>query len=146
MRQIILTEEQKARWMAWAAVLDAEAYSQARGRLKSLNGGNCCLGVLCEVYQPPIGGEAGWQELQDGYAFGVAVSADTPLDTDELDPPKAVADWAGLDRDTSCWFASCNDTWGLSFTQIATVIRHAVRDDELPETRDEALELIIKEG
>lgn len=41
--------------LKWAAALRSGEFKQGRGRLRTSDGGHCCLGVACELYRRETG-------------------------------------------------------------------------------------------
>lgn len=119
----------------WADALDSEEFVQGTGALAKWVGNpnrrqfrHCCLGVLCEV----------------------AVRNGLPLEIEETNGgrmyngftaylPDAVIEWAGMDTETHpeypevnpdtgeivgrTSFATANDSFGVTFPELAKVIR-----------------------
>lgn len=111
------------RMLGWAEELESGKYSQVQRRLKEGNIGRCCLGVACDYSS--VGQ---WQ-------------GDTYVSNEQHDSvclPSSVAEYLGLSEGEDPWiltsesdlnmsFAGCNDSLGLSFKEIAFLIRESVR-------------------
>ncbi len=107
-----------AEWKAkWVEALRSGNYQQAQHRLKKIvivDGqpamGLCCLGVLCEVYDPSILADApditGVVYPKTGGGNGMFL-------------PSQVADAADIGQKEQEALVCCNDSWGWSFSQIA---------------------------
>lgn len=146
-------EQQAANREKWLAALRSGEFLQAREALMngSYNEGNyvgvgyCCLGVLCEVFKRETG-LGGWLRDEDDESLE---TADTKFVVDEeldaaygsdtnIQPPPAVAEWAGLVNASSVYgpkptdfgtfsrpsLARANDA-GEPFEEIAAIIESA---------------------
>jgi hypothetical protein len=108
----------------WVEALRSGEYIQDRGQLRSSRG-YCCLGVLCDLYDP-----AGWATY--GHSYDEAM---------RLALPENVAAWAGIMNDPYfisnspdyadfvnetrlnwIYLTSLNDDARMSFAAIADVI------------------------
>ena len=88
----------------WVEALRSGKYKQAKGVLRSMTGGYCCLGVLCDVYRP-----SGWQK--DGlFEFDGRVGGSMLPHT--MNAP------VGLSEDHEGTLVNMNDD-GMSFPGIA---------------------------
>ena len=116
----------------WLTALRSGKYKQGRACLRSSNDEFCCLGVLCDLYDPN-----GWIEMKSGRAdWGYGPDENT------VAQPYFVNDWADLQetivfapdcpllarvRETATWVESwatlpgMNDE-GVPFALIADII------------------------
>lgn len=106
----------------WVNALESGKYTQSKGRLQDQNG-YCCLGVLCDLAVQENVIPAPIFEV-DYYAYGENKSNNYL--------PLKVKEWAGM-KDTSGTYgekgrvlAYKNDTEGLSFKEIAKIIKENV--------------------
>lgn len=107
------TEEQKQRLIAWAEALESGKYSQAMGRLTTLDiegeRGFCCIGVACEVERIP--------RVSDTYVFPserrLAYNADDAWFREKF----------GLSQEDQCKLVKMNDIARKSFKEIAVQLR-----------------------
>ena len=106
----------------WVKALRSGKYKQTRNVLAD-NKGFCCLGVLCDLYQPEYWTYRSYDESLDHLTF---------LNETEV-LPKEVAEWAGLNGDSwdnpnviyknkPTYLATLNDTEKLTFNQTADII------------------------
>jgi len=124
----LMNPEIKKRWLA---ALRSGEYKQGRAKLRTRDT-YCCMGVLCDVLKDDVNGK--WtddEEFKTKYASRA------------LFPPKQIHDLAGFDVSSnavfqaeqvrsitgkgistkgSVGFASLNDTFELSFDEIADII------------------------
>lgn len=117
----------------WVAALRSGKYDQGKGRLRSENGGYCCLGVLCDLYgndlwrfEDYVGddeeedNESDWLMRDWQYAPNKGEEKSTVL-------PPLVMEWAGLPHQNPRiehsynTLAEANDK-GASFDAIADII------------------------
>lgn len=100
----------------WLTALRSGKYKQGRLTLKrvSANGTeHCCLGVLCEI-AVAVGVVSERSEPAESFGSVVHHYGDGAFGL----PPKAVCDWAGLDKETVHGLAYRNDG-GASLSNIA---------------------------
>ncbi len=110
-----MTPEVKERW---AAALESGEYTQARERLRRYGKQMCCLGVLCDLYDPE-----GWRIVDSGtWVF---------IDEEKM-PPEEVLERVGLSFEEAEELAGYNDN-GESFKTIAQHVR-SLPDAEQEET------------
>ncbi len=113
----------------WVAALRSGDYKQGRGSLRH-NDAYCCLGVLCELHAKNTEGEFAkgldgeWAYFADGVGKGVHYPKKDM-------PPRAIMDWAGLDRNgvtfvtingRSAELPTHNDSFDATFDKIADAI------------------------
>lgn len=106
----------------WVKALDSGEYKQTEGKLRDGRDNFCCLGVLCNIhaYDHP---EVAAAQLDSWEYLG----SDTEL-------PEEVMKWAGMQSMTgqikgrSESLIDFNDCHGLTFPQIAKVIRKHWKD------------------
>ncbi len=116
------SKAEKERLLKWADLLDSGRFKQTTGVLCEVKEVSpdvykeafCCLGVLCALHNaetsPKKSNWSGTRYL--GQASWL---------------PGSVEDWIGL-RAGSRYFAKLNDTYQLTFKQIAVVIRRMVKE------------------
>lgn len=94
----------------WIKRLRSGKYTQTTGYLK-INGGHCCLGVLCEI--------AAEQNVvkEENNVFGEF----SLFDGNTGMPNNKVCDWAGIIYDDAEALAQMND-YGSTFDEIANAI------------------------
>lgn len=121
----------------WVDALRSGDYSQTKNLLADSDG-YCCLGVLCEI------------AVQDGVVYrsdGTYFSTEDSHDYSSEELPRAVQEWAGLDRmkfpenpltdvkhihphrpsdRETAHFSELNDDMGYDFAKIADVIDRAL--------------------
>ncbi len=116
---------------AWIAALRDPNRKQAHGVLKSRNGGQCCLGVLCDIaglksvryasgdyhYIGPVRGDEYYAKPPQCVANSVGIGTRGNLEGGW----DSVADWGRLAPDYHN-LMSLNDDLGFNFPQIADVI------------------------
>lgn len=103
----------------WINALRSGDYEQGTQFLKDERGRFCCLGVLCDLYNPE-----GWSSRREKFVFSEGSSENGNYLIPE------VIQWAGLDsrnpstnyRGLNLTLGELNDVWGLTFHQIADVI------------------------
>jgi hypothetical protein len=128
--------ERRARLLMWADALDSGKFRQGNGALreKAPHQGHskyCCLGVACAVYQA-VTGKGMWETGRN-----VANRFIIGKDSGSTLLPRAVAKWFGFGiydfgsnprlQDIGGYTISsvaANDDMGLSFRQIARIVRH----------------------
>jgi hypothetical protein len=110
----------------WIAALVSGEYKQGRNRLKNVEGGYCCLGVLCDLYAKE--GKGRW--TQPLYEFA------TSSESSAGSLPQEVVEWSGISgslgriNDLGTSLAGLNDygpqdgerNTPLTFEEIAYVI------------------------
>jgi hypothetical protein len=118
-----MNAELKAKWIA---ALRSGDYKQGRSRLATVDGGYCCLGVLCEVLELPK------KRVEGGYEFAglscvLSYSITEPLGIDSIgsfEPDEGDERAMGVRTGEVCQAASLamlNDS-GYSFAEIADMI------------------------
>jgi hypothetical protein len=119
----------------WTDALRSGEYEQGKGGLRENT--YCCLGVLCEIARED--GIGDWDERSEatGYAFSCTE------DSDGAHLPEEVWRWAGIsfipedevvnggdpvleisESGSTLSCVSANDTYGLSFEEIADLIEN----------------------
>jgi len=86
----------------WLAALKSGKYRKAKGHLKH-HGRHCCLGVLCDLFDP-----AGWEDHDYGGSTKLYAGRDTT-------PPEEVIEWSGLTELALTRLMNANDEttgWG----------------------------------
>lgn len=130
----------------WVAALRSGKYKQGKERLRTEDGGMCCLGVLCDLFaqHARAWGEekkAGWVEEGERKNWFHCESSGA-VETKKQYPPTAVMEWAGLKvndpvltvkpeswvKERTC--SRCNDIDNLTFEQIADLIE---KGEEVPQ-------------
>jgi hypothetical protein len=105
----------------WVEALRSGEYRQTRGKLRTskTNGGYCCLGVLCDVFQKETGvGE--WKNsppYQENMKF---------LNQAE-NPPIKVRKWVGLNYKEMKKLIALNDGSHYNFAKIADYIEKNIK-------------------
>ncbi len=97
-----MNPEVKAKWVA---ALRSGKFTQGRSALKTVDGGYCCLGVLCE-----INGDL----TEDGY-----VENDTEEDETGTSASYPPAGYQGLTHTEIRHLGRMNDLYRATFAQIA---------------------------
>lgn len=109
------------RMIEWAEALESGKYKQTKGQLR-VQDRLCCLGVACDLYDP--------EHWKTDYYGNISYLADF------YGLPSKVVNYYGdnylrilVDKEDGYkhGFAFCNDTLGLTFKQIAWLIRESVR-------------------
>jgi hypothetical protein len=122
-------EEQAANRRLWVEALRSGKYAQARNSLRydwhdgdgggrESNYNYCCLGVLCELYDPSL-----WYESH-GVGPLCTSSYMGPVwghDKHQGVPSKSVLAWAGISFEVAQVLAKANDA-GKTFIEIADVV------------------------
>ncbi len=117
----------KANREEWAQALESGEYKQGRGELRA-DGKHCCLGVLCDLYDPD-----GWRRIGSKYHHGIARANQIP----DIPILQSVGILGSDHNDTETFFkyptllAVANDN-GTPFTAIARSIRNAPLPEEVP--------------
>lgn len=132
----------------WADALESGNYKQGKESLHPFNEvtmeyQHCCLGVACELFAK----QAGMDRVgQDGWAWGSHTSwkvipeslsllmfGHADLGNPDLYVPKELWEFRAAVHENLAWdpnrkvlAAYLNDTWGLTFQQIAQCIRYTV--------------------
>lgn len=99
----------------WAEALRSDRYKQAQEALRT-HEGYCCLGVLCDIYDPER-----WSDLEY-----IKDPDDEYTNTESDYPPPDVLEAAGIDKTVAQELAKLNDQECLPFSRIADVVE---RDD-----------------
>lgn len=81
----------------WVAALRSGDYMQGAGRLRSVAGEFCCLGVLCDLYHKENPGAGSWVNHGAGEYAWIDDLEDAPI-VSIL--PECVRNWAGMISDT----------------------------------------------
>ena len=126
-----MNSEVKAKWLE---ALRSGKYRQSRYRLRSLDNGFCCLGVLCDIYTKEVGGS--WKLDKAGLSDSYEMVSDSGHESVTSELPSFVRNWADLEwfnpqvhvAKGECDFvpatlAELNDE-GRSFKEIADIIDH----------------------
>ena len=122
-----MNQEIKARWVA---ALRSGEYPQAINRLR-FEDGYCCLGVLCELaVADGVISNLGMGE-DGGFLYGInpeGQMAGGEPETSTTVLPKAVIEWAGIERiDSGSPMVTADESW------IPKLNLHTVKSpDELP--------------
>jgi hypothetical protein len=96
----------------WVEALRSGSYKQAQYGLQR-DGGFCCLGVLCDIYD-----NTGWKEqTRDGYTTYTLGGQD-----EQTWLPDAIRDKLEIPRDAIGTLVEMNDRDNLKFGQIADYI------------------------
>lgn len=110
----------------WVEALRSGEYVQTKNMLKSVDGGFCCLGVLCDIHAQESSGK--WEEDDDsGFCY---------YDHNQEILPYSVRSWAGIQNGGSGEFqdydalgharqrclALMNDSGDYTFDQLADII------------------------
>lgn len=156
MKRVPLTDQQREVWREWAKALRSGEYRQARYLLRThpVDGDEaqlCCLGVLCDQYAGVVDGGGApdvtrveWsQNLSFPQCDSFLVERGGQLEALSGSPPDAVRRWAGLNDAATTYFGAANDSWYLSFDQIADLIDHVIEHQEMPETEYEAANILV---
>lgn len=125
----------------WVNALRSGEYKQTTEQLNDGDGGFCCLGVLCDLYEKETGNT--FTKNEDGvYTYGEIRELGLALEYDY----DAVKKWAGLksvngefretDDDENTCLAELNDD-GYSFFDIANVIEKEADKLFVKESNDE---------
>lgn len=107
----------------WTTALRSGKYKQGKGKLRPIEGGFCCLGVLCDLHRKATGGRWNYNSEEDEWEY-MGKSDYLPL---------AVAKWAGLDRKLRVSIGKTSlpamndgddydDVPGKSFAELASII------------------------
>ncbi len=113
----------------WVAALRSGKYDQAQGALHTVNGGFCCLGVLCDLY-------AKEKKIRNGWGVNTESPEVKEIFGENQVLPDQVKEWAGLNSDDgkllavktiTSSLAQENDN-GSSFSKIADMIEEHVKD------------------
>ena len=101
---------------AWLEALRSGKYNQGRGRLKTVKGNYCCLGVLACVLRdqfPEKLKETSFRVEEDDHGYLVVKSWN---DRSETEIPYTIASLIGLGDEEQTHLAAANDmkgsTWG----------------------------------
>ena len=126
-----MNSEVKAKWLE---ALRSREYRQSRYRLRSLDNGFCCLGVLCDIYTKEVGGS--WKHNKAEFSDAYDMVSDSGHESVTSELPSFVRNWAYLEwfnpqvhvAKGECDFvpatlAELNDE-GRSFKEIADIIDH----------------------
>lgn len=132
-----MTPTQLNRIRQWIIALRSGDYEQGKGYLKQVEGGYCCLGVLCDLhrlehgqYIDPV------TYLPTNWNKDTICSVGFEYEGNDLSLPNSVWDWIGLDcsdpqilmsneeRPRILCLSHLNDS-GIPFDQIATFIEEA---------------------
>lgn len=113
----------------WIEALESGEYQQGTHRLRTFDGGFCCLGVLCDVYSKETGIQ--WKDgVSPGFGGNIANEFFGSITT----LPWQVMDWAGLDTELGHFvlpngdrtsLSAMNDK-GVKFPEIADVIEQFI--------------------
>lgn len=139
---LVLTLEQRGYWEKWLHALESGKYSQIKSALRTTEG-FCCLGVACDVVDPK-----GWK-MGNGahaYSFRCANALPTEQATKDCIPP-SLRNLYGMQMGPlgfhvggkfpvevgsdalelkALALASLNDDMGVTFPEIAKIIRLAI--------------------
>lgn len=114
----------------WIAALRSGKYKQGKGVLRNSNNEFCCLGVLCDIVlkdNPDIGS---WKNTSDNcYYFSTGI-----VDYDYTYLPQVISDITGINRrgefsENSAPLTTYNDSYGITFNQIADIIERKISDE-----------------
>lgn len=164
-----LTDQQKENIKLWLAALRSGEYKQATGVLNNGNG-FCCLGVACDVYAKQTG-KGKWgndvrlEELptiefvygKDSYGhiltdvenienpdlknfFGIPLTDNNGFDI----PPFILNDGKFATKTTPV--TELNDSYELTFEQIADLVEKYILNGETPMTTIEVEQYLIDRG
>ena len=89
-----MNSEVKAKWLE---ALRSGKYRQSRYKLRSLDNGFCCLGVLCDIYTKEVGGS--WKLDKAGLSDSYEMVSDSGHESVRSELPSFVRNWADLE-----WF------------------------------------------
>lgn len=123
-----LNEFQKNNIEEWVLALRSGQFTQTAGRLRSRAGGNCCLGVACEIknisrsYLPTTVEEKGY-----GYDFPNSVGGKDFVWA--FPPNEWMLDQYGLTHEDLVSLSTINDGWA-DFNDIANILELWAKDDE----------------
>ena len=112
-----LTRRQVEVRRRWTEALRSGRYRQTTGKLRALDGGYCCLGVLCDVVAPHL-----WDAVNCLHSGQFAYPPDHVADAAHL-PPNSGAHrdrWFVYEGDIALW--ELNDIRKFTFSEIADVI------------------------
>jgi hypothetical protein len=121
----------------WVEALRSGEYEQGNGKLQTLSGKFCCLGVACDVFKednPDV--KAEWVESYDCVEFIVHTNEPKPACYCGSCPPQigfrkevesglpgdSVNNWLGFDGEDCSAFAAMNDESELTFEEIAIYV------------------------
>ena len=99
----------------WIAALRSGTYNQGRERLRLYEDSYCCLGVLCDIYDPK-----GWEQKYNGYFW---------YDSSSLLPSNLESFVSSRTQDI---LTTLNDR-GASFSDIARILSDFYSWEELNE-------------
>lgn len=107
----------------WVAALESGEYKQGRCKLRGLDGGFCCLGVLCDLHAKATGKE--W--VVDGnpdtirYTYDGAGGALPHVVREWAGLPNGFGDYVNIDGKNDA--LDCHNDAGVPFVDIAKAIR-----------------------
>jgi hypothetical protein len=109
----------------WLAALRSGEYKQTKEYLRTPDG-FCCLGVLCDLYDPTV-----WDSVRDAdddhnYNYNFTSIGRSSFETL---PPSEIAELVDLTEDDCNALAGLNDE-GMSFKQIADIIEKRTYKEE----------------
>jgi hypothetical protein len=107
-----MNPEIKAQWLA---DLRSGEYRQSTGALASIDGGYCCLGVLCE--QAVKAGIV--RKNSTGFCGFCYSPVNNPDDSDAATLPAAVMAWAGLDENNPATNQNITDADGIEHEEAS---------------------------
>lgn len=141
-------EQQAANREKWVAALRSGEFKQAREALMNnayedgdyVGIGYCCLGVLCEVFKRETG-LGGWLRDDEDGSLG---TEDTKFVVDEeldaaygadtnIQPPPAVAEWAGLVNASSTYGVEMEDGFVISQQSLSRENDHGAPFEKIAE-------------
>ncbi len=111
------TSEYIKRRLQWSHALTSGDYLQGTGKLKSLDGTYCCLGVACEVFSDDLNIRS--REIDTGTFF--TIKNEFVADSSQVVLPEPLRKYLGLSRNDQNVLIFLNDS-RISFTIIAGVI------------------------
>jgi hypothetical protein len=98
----------------WVAALRSGKYAKGFHALRTINEKYCCLGVLCKVLDLP-------SQVREGYHSYADNSGSLAKEICDLVEIKS--EWGRIDS-LGCDLSALNDTYGLTFSQIADLIEY----------------------
>lgn len=90
-----MNQEVKKKWLK-----KLEGARKAKGKLRSVNGGRCCLGHLCDLYIEEVGGVE-WERHGSNF---------WNIDDDPAYPPDVISEWAELPFEDQVDLVVLNDS------------------------------------
>lgn len=102
----------------WIGALRSGKYQQGKGYLRANNGTYCCLGVLCDIYNPDI-----WSPSEYGWIF----------DCHRTELPASLAKLIGISSKFETSLMNMNDERNKSFIQIADYIENILNSEVIHE-------------